>query len=334
MFVIQGISENGEPNDAERLLSGDDTAGRAPAVGSIVMAFALALWPVQSAFADASRPAQEKQPSTPREWYNTGTAQLQEGKLEAARDSLRAAVAGNDERVMPAALHNLGYARYELGARQLEELLRGPQAHERAQRAGQGAQAALDSARQALHDQDVEALVRAYRRGAGARRELRAATEAVRQALVQFGGVLATWERASGDFHGTHELRPANTNASFNASIVDHRIAALVDMIRMQQQMLMKCSQAGNELKEAMKEIRKCVPKDKADQLGPGGDEDEEDGFGDPDQQQAPGPGRERKGISQEQAAQLLQSIQLDSQRTLPAGGKGAKPEKRDGGDW
>lgn len=273
-------------------------------------------------------------PQTPREWYNAGTEQLREGNLEAARDSLRAAVGSNHDQVMPAALYNLGHVRYEIGERELQKILRDPSSVERPRNAAVAAQVALQNARQALNDGDIDGLVRAYRRGAGARRELRAATEAVREALKQFGFVLNTWERASADFRGTHELQPADTRASSNASIVDRRIAALVDMMARQQQAMMQCDQAGDQLKDAMREIKKGLPKDKADELGPGDEDDEdEEGPGDKEKRELPGRGKE-KGISQEQAAQLLQSIQLDSQRTLPVSNRSAKPERRDGGDW
>jgi hypothetical protein len=263
---------------------------------------------------------------------------LREGKLEEARDSLRGAVATNDEDIMPVALFNLGHARYQIGAKDLKRLLSGPQAQDAAERATRSAQAAVESLRSALAEDNVDAIVRAYRRGAGARKELRAATEAVKSALAQFGVVLTTWERASADFRSTYELQPADTNATLNASVVDRQIAALVDLLKMQQQALAQCSGDGEQLKQEMKKARKRMPPGQQNGPGPGEeDEEDEDGAGQDEEREFSKPfgehGKE-KPISQEQAAQLLQSIQLDSQRTLPVSAKNPKPEKRKGGDW
>ncbi len=299
-------------------------------VASALIAFAAAK--------DGKHEAESKRPKTPRELYNSGTAQLRDGKLEEARDSLRGAVATNDEDIMPAALFNLGHARYEIGAKDLKRLLSGPQAQDSAERARQSARGAVESLQQALADDNVDAIVRAYRRGAGARKELRAATEAVKSALAQFGVVLTTWERASADFRSTNELQPADTNATHNASIVDRQIAGLVDLLKMQQQALAQCSGEGEQLKQEMKKARKRMPPGQENGLGPGGEEEEdEDGPGQDEERDFRKPFGERgkeKSISQEQAAQLLQSIQLDSQRTLPVSDKAPKLQKRPGGDW
>jgi hypothetical protein len=167
---------------------------------------------------------------------------------------------------------------------------------------------------------------------------LRAAREAVKQALEQLGEVLMAWQRASADFHGSHELRPARGDAAFNADLIDQRIAALIDMIREQQEMLSMPSQTSGQLGEAMRQMRGRLPQDKRDELG-GGDEEDDEGQDSGDQEndsESSGEGtRGAEPTSQQQAEQLLRSMQLDSNKVLPPGRNPAgRPARRAGGDW
>jgi len=57
------------------------------------------------------------------------------------------------------------------------------------------------------------------------RKELKAATEAVRKALDVCGTTLARWQRASGDFKSALELKPSERDAQENAEVVDRCIA-------------------------------------------------------------------------------------------------------------
>ena len=306
--------------------------------GGLILAFlalGIAFAPSFAAETGQNADPDSKQPKGARELYDAGTARLREGRFQEAQDLLRAAAASNDKVVVPSAVFNLAHARYDAGDQELQRMLNRSQLRDIPGRARFDAQAAAQSAQAALAHDDVEALVQAYRRGAGACKELYAATRAVKESLAQFGRILSTWERASADFRSVNELQPADTDASFNAAIVDRRIAELVDIIKRQQQMLMSCSQADGEVKDGMKQIKKRLPKDKADQLGEPGNEDDQQ----PDEQGITGyqtvRGPEREPISQEEAAQLLRGIQLDSQRTLPVSdAKGPKPAKRKGGDW
>ncbi len=75
-------------------------------------------------------------------------------------------------------------------------------------------------------------MVAAYMRGRGARKELKAATEAVQRALKVHGAVLARWERSSGDFKSALELNNTDADARQNAEVVDRCIAKLVDSLR------------------------------------------------------------------------------------------------------
>jgi tetratricopeptide (TPR) repeat protein len=301
----------------------------------------LALWALlaivlPSAAETAQNPdSDSNRPQSARDLYNAGTASLREGKFQEAQDLLQAAAASNNKTVVPSAVFNLAHARYDAGDQELRRMPGSSQLGDISRRARSNAQAAAQSVQEALAHGDVEALVQAYLRGVGARKDLSAATRAVTASLAQFGRILSSWERASADFRGVNELQPADTNASFNADIVDRRIAELVNFIRMQQQMLMSCSQADSDLKDGMKQIRKRLPKGKLDQLG----ESEGDDGQEPDEQVITGSqtarSQDQELISREEAAQLLRGIQLDSQRTLPiTDAKGPKPAKRKGGDW
>lgn len=276
---------------------------------------------------------------TPRDFYNLGTRELKAGKLREAEASLQTAVSSQEEKVQVAALYNLGHVRFKQGA---EALQKAPDAGE-AGVLGQAACAATDRALQmadeALNGYDLDALVAAYIHGRGVRKQIKTATEAVKKALEEHGAVLARWQRASGDFKSSFELR-ANEDARFNAELVDKQIAKLVDREKMLNMAMQSCSKKKESLQGKLGEMKKRIPKDKLKQCQNGEEDDEEEE--EPKQpkpgQQEPKPqerdGRERL-MSPEEAARLLQALKLDANRKLPMGfEKEAKPKDRVGRDW
>src|SRR5438552_3781729 len=54
-------------------------------------------------------------PSTPREFFNSGTARLRQGKFREAEPLLESALASQDERLQPSSLYNLGHVRFGQG---------------------------------------------------------------------------------------------------------------------------------------------------------------------------------------------------------------------------
>src|SRR5512136_2607178 len=76
-------------------------------------------------------------PDSPREYYNQGTRQFQEGKLREAESALQTAVAANDERVQAQALYNLGHVRFRQGVEALKECMSGSAAKARGDAANQ-----------------------------------------------------------------------------------------------------------------------------------------------------------------------------------------------------
>jgi hypothetical protein len=288
--------------------------------------------------ATSSAPAPEPTPpSTPREFYDAGTRQLRAGKLREAEASLESALASQNERLQPPALYNLGLVRFAQG---VEQLKKGPQAKATTARGQATARQADDAIRQAdeaLGGNEVQKMVAAYLRGRGTRKDLKAATEAVRRALQVHGAVLARWERASGDFKSAGELNSADADARNNSEVLDRLIAKLVDSLHELQQCSNGMCDKGNQLSDALKKLKGRIP---APDMPPGaaGDDDEEE-----DQPLGPQLGQEERSskegkemtLSPEQAGWLLDAYRLDSERRLPMGqGPAADPRDRSRPTW
>ncbi len=276
-------------------------------------------------------------PSTPREFYNAGARQLDAGKLREAEASLESALASQNQQLQPPALYNLGLVRFGQG---VEQLKKGPQAKPtvtRGQSAAEQADAAIRQADEALGGNDVQRMVAAYLRGRGARKELKAATEAVVRALKVHGTVLARWERASGDFKSAVELNGADSDARYNAEVVDRCIAKLVDSLREMQQCSNGMCDKGKQLGDALKKLKGRIPGSDMPPGAPGDGEEEEDQPHGPQPGQEEGPSRDGKEmpLSPEQAGWLLDAYKLDSERRLPMGqGPAAEPKDRARPTW
>jgi len=281
--------------------------------------------------------AEPAPPATPREFYNTGTQKLREHKLREAEAFLESALASQIDGLQPPALYNLGHVRFGQG---VEELKKGPAAGPTASRGRQAAKAAdeaIQAAGAALADNDVQKMVAAYMHGRGVRKELRAATKAVQQALGTHRAALGRWQRAEGDFKSTVELARSDADAEANADTVDRCIAKLVDSLRDLQQAAMAMGDKNLELGEKMKQLKGRIPAEDAPPGGAGDDDEEED------QPQGPEPGQkdghtkegEEMTISPEQAGWLLEGFKLDNERRLPMGGtEPAEPRDHNRPTW
>ena len=278
----------------------------------------------------ASDPAPPAPAETPREFFNAGARQLGAGKLREAEASLEATLASQQQRLQAPALYNLGLVRFGQG---IEELKKGPAAKPASTR-GQAAidqgDAALRQVEGALASNDLEKMVAAYVRGRGARKELKAAIEAVRRALKAHATTLARWERASGDFKSAVELNGADADARHNAAVVDRCIAKLVDSVREMQQCANGMCGKQQQLGEAMKSLKGRIP---APNMPPGAagdeEEEEEEQLGQkPGQQEGPSKEGKEMLLSEEQAGWLLEAYKLDSERRLPMGEGPQAPAK------
>ena len=285
-----------------------------------------------------SVPASETaSPETPREYFNAGTQQLQRGKLREAESFLERALASQSSRLQPIALYNLGHVRFGQG---IDELKKGPAAKPtvaRARTAAQQTDEAIRMADDALAGNDVQKMVAAYMRGRGARKEFKAATQAVQRALQTHGATLARWQRSWGDFKSALELKGADADAQQNAEIVDRCIAKLVDSLRELQQAANAPGDKNGELGEKLKQLKGRIP---GPNMPPGGggddDEDEDNPFGPrPDQKEGPSKEGQEMPMSPEQAGWLLDGFRLDGDRRLPMGQDGkAEPKDRTCPTW
>jgi hypothetical protein len=207
----------------------------------------------------------------------------------------------------------------------------------RGQAAIQQADAASHQAEEALAGNDVQVMVAAYLRGRGVRKELKAATEAVRRALKVYGSALSKWERSSGDFKSALELNRADSDARHNAEVLDRCIAKLVDSVLELQQSAKGMGDKKQQLGDLMKQLKGRIP---APDMPPGAagddDEDEEQPLG-PKPGQEEGPTKEGREmvLSPEQAGWLLDGYRLDSERRLPMGGANpGQPKDRTRPTW
>ena len=276
-------------------------------------------------------------PSTPREFFNAGTQKLQQGKLREAESFFESALASQLPNLQPTALYNLGHTRFGQGA---EELKKGPAAGTAAAHGHAAAQWADEASREAdeaLQSEDVNKMVAAYLHGRGVRRELKAATKAVKRAMETHGTALSKWQRSSGDFKSTVQLDRTDKDAEQNAETVDRCIAKLIDTLRELEQVAMAMGNKGNELKEKMQALKGKIPAPDMPPGAPGDDEEDEDMPQGPKEGQKEGPTKdgEEMALSPEQAAWLLEGFQLDSERRLPMGQKNtADPNNKGRKPW
>lgn len=314
-----------------------------PAAGMMLLFLLLIPSPVFSATNSVTVTNQmtkpEPAPKTARDYFQAGTARLQENKLREAEGYLQSALTLQEQRAQPATLYNLGHVRYEMG---IEELKKSPDPTAAAQRAlgalERGDQA-LREGRSALESENIQRMVQAYLGGRGARRNLREAADQVRRAMEAHGVALQKWQRALDDFKSALELNPADADAKRNIEILEEAIAKLIDKIRALQQLGQIMGQQRQALGELMKLLRGKIPGPDAPP-GAGGDddeEDEEDGRNGPQEGQKEGRGREGQviRISREEAGWILEAFKLGGDRRLPMGqGAEKKPKDQKGKDW
>lgn len=270
--------------------------------------------------------------------FNAGTRQLQTNQLREAEAQLLGTLAQQDERLQPAALYNLGHVRFAQGVEALKKSPDATRTTARARSAAARSEAAIRNADAALASNDIQQMVAAYQQGRGARREMRAAEKAVRQAIEAHAATLLRWQRSLGDFQGSAELHPANTNATHNADVVKRHIAKLIDQLRQMQQMMGGTGGTGQELKEKMEALKGRIPAPDMPPGAPGDEEEEEDmpGGPKPGQEEAPSrEGEEQTPMSREDAGRMLDGFRLDGDRRLPMGGdKEGKPMNPNQRNW
>jgi tetratricopeptide (TPR) repeat protein len=279
----------------------------------------------------------EPAPSTPREFFNAGTEKLRAGKLREAEAFLESALSSQIARLQPPSLYNLGWVRFDQGTEELKKTPPAGQTTAAARSVAQQTDEATRLADEALKGNDLEQLLAAYVRGRGQRKQLKAATEAVRRALDTHGVALRKWERAWGDFKSVVELKSSDTDAQHNADVMDRNIAKLIDSLRELQQAAAALGNKSQELGEKLKQLKGKIP---ASQMPPGAagddDDDEQNPFGPkPGEKEGPSRTGEEMTLSPEQAGWLLEGFKLDSERRLPMGqGQQGQPRDRSKPTW
>ena len=287
---------------------------------------------------------------TARGFYNAGTQKFRAGKLGEAETLLLASVSKQDEPLQPPALYNLGHVRFAQGAEELKKSTSAQGGAERSRAATRNGAGAIQQAESALAGNDIQAMVDAYLTGRGARKELRAASEAVRRAMTAYGKTLVKWRRALSDFQSAAELQPTDTNASHNAEVVANEIARLVDSLKEMQQMAKPMAGTSARLNELLQQLKGRIPAPNMPPGAPGGDdkddgEDGKDGKKDGEgttvesltgmkEGETDGGKELGRTLSSDEAARLLDGLQPDG-KLLPMGqGEQGKPRDRKGKTW
>jgi hypothetical protein len=196
----------------------------------------------------------------PREVYNEGTRKLREGKLNEAEAILQNAVSSQNPGVQAEALYNLGETRFQQGMQEYTNAPDGKAIVTKSAIADDHAGAAIKAADDALAGEDQMALLSAYLHGRAARKELRSALEAVKRAMDAYGVVLAKWQRASGDFKSTAELREADADARTNAGVVDRWIEDVLNRQKLLMSSQEQMQQKSDELSKQLKDLNQKRP--------------------------------------------------------------------------
>jgi len=300
-------------------------------------ALALALAPGCAVFADGGTNAVA--PVTARDFYNVGTGLLGAKQFAEAEQMFEASLAAQDEHVQPAALYNLGDARFDDGEEALKKKPDAGSAATTGNTASAEANFAIRRAQSALADDDVSQMVAAYLEGGGARRNVTAAEEIVQQAMETYGDTLRKWQRAAEDFKSAAELDPADTNASRNAKIVEQHIAKLVDSLRQMQHTAAMLGGQHSQLNDLLAQLAGRIPKG---DLPPGvtGEGEEDEGI-QPESLRGLKEGATQEGgqieapLSPDEAAQILNGILPEGDHRLPVNEeKAGQPKKTNSRDW
>jgi hypothetical protein len=286
--------------------------------------------------------------------YNEGVTKLAGNELREAETAFRRAVETNYDRVQPAALYNLGHVRFLQGKETLKGEGNRQQLLDSSDAATAFAEEVIRHVTPIAESDDVNELIGAYMEARAARKRLRLTKEQSTRELDLLGSALFRWRRSVGDFRSAHELNRANTDASFNADVVERHIEELLKFKRKLEEQQGNGGKQREKLKELMKCMRGKIPKD----MQRGSDEEEDDEEDEPQgdqppegetakqQQQRIGSDREidrdMLRVLKEKMPQRTMSVGQDEemggeremQGLRPDGQKPREPKSRKGRDW
>lgn len=290
----------------------------------------------------AATPAMAVQRSA-RDLYNEGVGKLGKGELREAETTLREAAAANVESVQPLALYNLGHVRFQQGAETLKGEGNRQQLLDSSDAACVVAEEAIRRGEKVADGDDLQQIIAAYMEARGARKELRVSRDETRRTLDLIGSAISRWRRSVGDFHSAAELDASNSDATFNAGVVERRIEELLKFKKKVEQRSESVADQREKVKELMKKMRGKIPKDMQRES-----DDEEDDDDDKDKEE-PKPGEKQqqriggeREVSPEMARWLKETMK---RRTMSLGtkeeGEGfrptdeqRRPQQRKGRDW
>jgi tetratricopeptide (TPR) repeat protein len=268
----------------------------------------------------------------PREAYNQGVAKMQGNELRDAESALLDAAKSNTDAVQPVALYNLGHVRFLQG----KETLKGERGRDyllnSAEAAASVAHEAIRHAEAVADNDEVQALIGAYMLARNARKQLRQVRDETTRELDLLGSAFARWRRAVGDFRGAHELDAANTDAAFNADVVERHIEELLKFKKKMEEQGQQTAEMREKLRELMKKMRGKIPKEMQRES------DDEEGDEDEDEEQEPQkPGdkppkqqTQRIGGDREIDPDMLRVLKEKVQnRTMSVGQEGERPGDR-----
>ncbi len=213
---------------------------------------------------------------SPRSLYNSGLQKMRDGDLKEAESLLRNAAALGEENVVTPALYNLGHVRFSQGKETLKGEGNRQQLLDTAGAATALAEEVLRSKKTiAEQSEDVQDIVEAYLEARAARKQLRASRDANTRALELLGTALEKWRRSVGDFRSAAELQPVDTDAPFNADVVERHIEELLKHKEQLEKQAAEVEKMREELKKMMGKLRSKIPPEMM-QEGDGEEEDEE----------------------------------------------------------
>jgi hypothetical protein len=286
----------------------------------------------------------------PHSHFNTGVSKLAERNLSEAEIAFRDAVASNHETVQPAALYNLGHVRFLQGKETLKGEGNRKQLIDSSVAATALAEEVIRRGGPIAERDDIQELINAYMEARAARKQLRVTRDENTRELDLIGSALNRWRRSVGDFRSAVELNPANTDAAFNADVVERHIDELLNFKKKLEQEQDGVGKQREKLKDLMKKMRGKIPKEM--QRGSDDEEDDEDEEEEKEQdqqretakQQQQRIGGEREidpdmlRVLKEKLPQRTMSVGQEGEREMqgfrPDGQKPGEPKGRKGRDW
>lgn len=263
---------------------------------------------------------------TARELYNEGLDKMRLKDFREAERSFIDAARSNNDAVQPVATYNLGHVRFLQG----EETLAGQGNRQQLLSSNEAvsavAEEVLRSGNKALKEsEEVQELIAAYNEARATRKSLRASGKETTRAFDLLGSALGRWRKSVDNFRSAHELDPANSDASFNAGVVEMHIAEQLKFQKQLQENGDGMTQKRKELTELMKKLRGKIPKEfQRETEGEGDEEDEEEeekeGKGEKEKEQK-GKQEQRLGGDRELDPEILKMLKEKIQpRTMSPG--------------